>query len=96
MNVASIQSEVKYGQENSRIDILVQHTDDTKTYIEVKSVTLLDSKYKNQGLGQFPDTVTTRGQKHVRELMDCVDKGDNATLFFMVQHTGIDIVEIAK
>lgn len=93
-----IQSEVKYGQENSRIDVLVQHNDNTKTYIEVKSVTLLDttSHYRNQGFGQFPDAVTTRGQKHVRELMNCVDQGDRAILFFVVQHTGIDSVEMAK
>jgi len=96
-NIESIHPEVKYGQENSRIDILVQHIDDTKTYVEVKSVTLLDFlDDDNQGLGQFPDAVTTRGQKHVRELMDCVDKGDKAILFFMVQHSGINIVEIAK
>jgi len=93
-NIASIQSEVKYGQENSRIDILIRHADNSKTYIEVKSVTLLDNQ--RHQLGQFPDAVTTRGQKHVRELMDCVDKGDKAILFFMVQHTAIDVVEVAK
>ncbi len=95
-DIDSIQPEVKYGQENSRIDILVQHSDNTKTYIEVKSVTLLDDQNKSKEIGQFPDAVTTRGQKHVRELMDCIDKGDKAILFFMVQHTGIDTVEIAK
>ncbi|MFT6733720.1 MAG: sugar fermentation stimulation protein A [Polaribacter sp.] len=91
-NIKSILSEVKYGQENSRIDILVQHTDNTKTYIEVKSVTLLNE----QEQGQFPDAVTTRGHKHLRELINCVDQGNKAVLFFMVQHSGIDSVEIAK
>ncbi len=91
-NIETILPEVKYGQENSRIDFLIQHSDNSKTYIEVKSVILL----KNNGQGQFPDAVTSRGQKHVRELMDCVAKGDKAILFFMVQHTGINRIEIAK
>jgi sugar fermentation stimulation protein A len=91
-NVNTILPEVKYGQENSRIDLLIEHLDQSKTFIEVKSVTLLSNKKK----GQFPDAVTTRGQKHIRELMDCVDNGNKAILFFLVQHTGIESVEIAK
>ncbi len=90
--IKTIEREVKYGSENSRIDLLVTHNDGSKTYIEVKSVTL---KVEN-GKGFFPDAVTTRGQKHIRELMECVEQGDKAVLFFMVQHTGINSVEIAK
>lgn len=91
----SIQREVKYGQENSRIDFLLQHTDDNNqsvnTYIEVKSVTLLDDKQ-----GFFPDAVTTRGQKHLRELIDRVNSGDRAVLLFAVLHTGINSVRVAE
>ena len=94
-----INSEVKYGHENSRIDLLLSDTprpkaveiaeggtDDQKPdcYIEVKSVTLEDN-----GLGYFPDAVTTRGQKHLRELMSIVEQGQRAVLVFLVQHTGI-------
>jgi len=87
-----IQKEVKYGEENSRIDILLTHEDDSKTFIEVKSVTLLEE----DGIGYFPDAVTTRGQKHLRELIQCVEQGQNAVLFFLVQHTGINQVAAAN
>ena len=50
---------MKYGEENSRIDIMLQADDRQKCYIEVKSVTLAEKEY-----GYFPDAVTTRGQKH--------------------------------
>ncbi len=94
-----LQREVKYGEENSRIDFLLSHFLDDgstqkkalKTYIEVKSVTLLED---NQGY--FPDTVTTRGQKHLRELMTIVKNGDRAVLLFTVLHTGINSFKVAK
>lgn len=59
-----LKSEVKYGEENSRIDIMLQADDRQNCYIEVKSVTLAEKEY-----GYFPDAVTTRGQKHLRELI---------------------------
>ena len=90
-SIKRIQREVKYGEENSKIDILITHQDNSLTYIEVKSVTLKET----DGLGYFPDAVTTRGQKHLRELMACVDQGHRAVLLFMVQHTGINEMTIA-
>ena len=103
----ALQREVNYGEENSRIDFLLSygstsaidndpHNDSnlkqkSRTYIEVKSVTLLEA---NQGY--FPDTVTTRGQKHLRELMSIVKNGDRAILLFTVLHTGIDSFKVAK
>jgi sugar fermentation stimulation protein A len=89
-----LQQEVKYGQENSRIDFLLQehpgrHGEDC--YIEVKNVTL----GMGDGLGLFPDAVSTRGTKHLRELMHIAEQGGRAVLFFCVQHTGIERVEPA-
>lgn len=86
--------EVKYGQENSRIDFLLQDHQGRSgkdCYIEVKNVTL----GMGSGLGLFPDAVSTRGTRHLRELMHIVDQGDRAVLFFCVQHTGINWVEPA-
>ncbi|TQV89041.1 DNA/RNA nuclease SfsA [Aliikangiella coralliicola] len=88
---ADVKKEVKYGEENSRIDILLTDESDQKTFVEVKSVTLLEDDDK----GYFPDAVTTRGQKHLRELMHCVKQGHRAVLFFLVQHTGINSVSAA-
>ncbi len=94
-----IQREVKYGDENSRIDILLSKANQ-KIFIEIKSVTLLDETAQNkeraQGQGYFPDAVTTRGQKHIRELICCVKNGHRAVLFFLVQHTGIKKFSIAQ
>ena len=92
----TIEKEVKYGEENSRIDILLTDANGGKTYVEVKSVTLLDEERGGEGAGYFPDSVTTRGQKHLRELIHCVNQGDRAVLFFLVQHTAIESVSVAN
>ena len=89
-----IKKEVKYGEENSRIDIFLTDNNNRNVFVEIKSVTLLDETFGN-GKGFFPDSVTTRGQKHLRELMHCVERGDRAVLLFLVQHTGIDTVSVA-
>lgn len=86
-----LRREVKYGEENSRIDILLTGGDKSDCYIEVKSCTLLE-----QDCGYFPDAVTLRGQKHLRELMQMVTEGKRAVLLFIVQHTGIKRVKVAQ
>ncbi|NOH97275.1 DNA/RNA nuclease SfsA [Vibrio sp. 99-70-13A1] len=88
-----LRTEVKYGSENSRIDILLNDPDKPSCYVEVKSVTLLDDTL--QGQGYFPDTVTTRGQKHLRELTEMVESGSRAVLLFTVLHSGIEKVSSA-
>ncbi|WP_199610559.1 DNA/RNA nuclease SfsA [Flocculibacter collagenilyticus] len=88
----SLKREVKYGNENSRIDFLLTDEHQPNTYIEVKSVTLLEG----QAQGYFPDAVTVRGQKHIRELIEMVEAGHRAVLFFAVLHTGIHTVSPAK
>ena len=90
----SFRSEVKYGTENSRIDFLLDHAEQ-KTWIEVKSVTLLEQDL-GDGKGFFPDAVSTRGTKHLRELMAQVQAGDRAILLYCVQHTGIKTVSVAE
>ncbi|MGK2188449.1 MAG: sugar fermentation stimulation protein A [Pseudomonadales bacterium] len=83
--------EVKYGEEKSRIDLfLTGHEARPDAWVEVKNVTL-----EEDGLGFFPDAVTTRGQKHLRELMAQVSLGDRAVLFFVVNHTAIETVRPA-
>ncbi|MCJ8348179.1 DNA/RNA nuclease SfsA [Moritella sp.] len=84
-------TEVKYGDENSRIDILLDDPKLGKCYIEVKSASLLEND-----CGYFPDTVSVRGQKHLRELMAVKKSGHRAVLLFVVQHTGIKTLKPAK
>ena len=88
----NLRTEVKYGAENSRIDLLLESQTRQPCYIEVKSVTLL----ADNGQGYFPDAVTTRGQKHLRELTEMAQQGSRAVLFFAVLHTGINQVNVAQ
>ncbi|NWO08015.1 MAG: DNA/RNA nuclease SfsA [Alteromonadaceae bacterium] len=84
-------SEVRYGEEKSRIDLLLSgHPDSPDAWVEVKNVTLAEGHE-----GFFPDAVTTRGQKHLRELKAQVANGDRAVLFFVVNHTAIEEVRPA-
>ena len=59
----TVKGEVAYGNEKSRIDFLLTNGEDSsqKTYVEVKNTT-----WCMGSLALFPDTVTTRGQKHIR------------------------------
>ncbi|MGR5334819.1 DNA/RNA nuclease SfsA [Vibrio gigantis] len=92
----ALRTEVKYGSENSRIDILLEDNEKPPCYIEVKSVTLLDEQeISTKGQGFFPDAVTTRGQKHLRELTEMVESGNRAVLLFTVLHSGIEKVSAA-
>lgn len=91
MNYTNCASEVKYGSENSRIDLLLSSPDKALCYVEVKSVTLLDND-----MGYFPDAVTERGQKHLRELQHIAEQGQRAVLFFAVLHSGIDQIAVAS
>lgn len=92
----SLKREVKYGQENSKIDVLLTYDDAPDTYVEVKSCTLLDESINNvHGQGFFPDAVSTRGQKHLRELAEMAESGKRAVLLFAVMHSGITQVEPA-
>ena len=88
-----IHPEVKYGEENSRIDFLLKGNDLPDCYVEVKSITYVDNDKK---LGMFPDAVTTRGQKHLRELIAMKKQGHRAVIFFCGLHDGFDHFQIAK
>lgn len=83
-----IHSEVKYGQ-NSRIDLLLER-DTGLCYVEVKNVT-----FAAKGQALFPDAVTTRGQKHLRELMQMVRDGHRALMFYCVQREDAECVRPA-
>jgi sugar fermentation stimulation protein A len=90
----TIRPEVIYGDENSRIDLLLQDAKRKDCYVEVKSVTLLEEPTA-RGIGYFPDAVSERGAKHLRELIRVSQSDARAVLFFCVQHTGIKEVRPA-
>lgn len=75
--------EKKIGQ--SRVDFyLDDHADQPACYVEVKNVTL-----KLDGQAQFPDSVSERGQKHLKELMEIKRSGLRAAMLFVVQREDV-------
>lgn len=75
----TIHPEVRYGEDNkSRIDFLLTGKEEQPIYLEVKNVTWAKEK---QAL--FPDTVTTRGQKHLKELMALLPTAKPMMLYFI-------------
>jgi len=74
----SIRPEVRYGKD-SRIDLLLSGAQGS-CYVEVKNVTLVED-----GCALFPDAVSARGQKHLRDLMEVVRQGGRSVNFFVVQ-----------
>lgn len=77
---SSIKPEQKYGQ-NSRIDILLENENE-KCYVEVKSVSLRIDDFL-----AFPDAITSRGTKHLKELEDMVKQGHRAVMLYVIQRT---------
>ncbi len=75
----SIKPEQKYGK-NSRIDILLESNTGNKCYVEVKSVTL-----RIGDTLAFPDAVTSRGTKHLEELLSMVEDGHRAVMLYVIQ-----------
>ena len=89
-NLDNLQQEVKFG-ENTRFDFLVS-TNKKKLFIEVKNVTLS----RTAGLAEFPDAVTSRGLKHIRELLNAKKKGYEIYLLFVIQRDDCEKFQIAK
>ena len=80
-NYSELKAEQKYGV-NSRIDILLSGSDLPDCYVEVKNTTLAEGD-----VAQFPDSVTTRGQKHLDELGDMVRQGHRAVMVYLVNRS---------
>lgn len=89
----NLRREMKYGK-NSRIDLFLSNHKDGRPdcYVEVKSVTLSREK----GLGEFPDSVTSRGTKHLNELKDMVDQGARSVMLYLAQRDDIEKFKIAS
>ncbi len=85
----SLRREVKYG-EGSRADLQLEDPERGRCTLEVKSVTLCQG-----GDGVFPDAVSERARRHLRELQHLARAGERAVIFFCVFHAGIDRVKPA-
>ena len=85
-----IKKEVKFG-ENTRFDFLITKNN-YKAFIEVKNVTLS----RNQGIAEFPDAVTSRGAKHIDELIKASKQGYEIYIAYIIQREDCNKFIIAK
>jgi sugar fermentation stimulation protein A len=88
---ASLRREVKYGAENSRIDLLLERANGKRCYVEVKNVHLS----RRLGLAEFPDCVSERAAKHLRELSAMAAEGHRAVMVFLVQRGDVEGFKLA-
>ncbi len=88
----SLRREVAYGLENSRVDFRLDYPAGP-AYVEVKSVTL---GFGDTAVAAFPDAITLRGAKHLRELAALARDGVRAVQLYCVNLTGIEAVRPAS
>ena len=81
-----IRPEVVFGDERSRVDLLLERDlDNARCYVEVKNVTASI----DQGIALFPDAVSARATKHLRELIGVVARGHRGVVCFCVQRADV-------
>ena len=80
LNYKTLKREVKYGV-NSKIDIFLQDEKKVDCYVEIKNVHLSRKK----GLAEFPDGITSRGTKHLKELTIVAQNGGRAVMLYLIQ-----------
>ena len=85
----TVRPEVRYGT-GSRVDFLLGGGA-TDIHVEVKSVTLS----RRSGIAEFPDSVTTRGARHLDDLAKVVRDGGRSVMLFLVQRTDTEAVTLA-
>jgi sugar fermentation stimulation protein A len=85
-----IKPEFKFG-ENTRFDFLISKKK-YKAFIEVKNVSLS----RNKNIAEFPDTVTSRGLKHINELIKASRQGYEIFILYLIQRDDCKSFKIAK
>ncbi|MCG8617957.1 MAG: DNA/RNA nuclease SfsA [Desulfobacterales bacterium] len=76
---STVRSEVKTS-DGTRLDLMLSNDRGECCYVEIKNCTLVED-----GLAMFPDAVTTRGQKHLDELVRLKKAGHRAVIFYLIQ-----------
>ncbi len=86
----NIKTEVKFS-DNTRFDFLISN-ETRKCFLEVKNVTLL----RENEAAEFPDAITSRGTKHLKELIHAKKKGYQSCILFLIQRSDCETFKIAK
>tara|TARA_B100001123_G_scaffold399120_1_gene483825 strand:- start:329 stop:1024 length:696 start_codon:yes stop_codon:yes gene_type:complete len=86
----NIKTEVKFS-DNTRFDFLISNDKD-KCFLEVKNVTLV----RKANLAEFPDAITSRGIKHLKELIAAKKKGYESCILYLIQREDCKYIKIAN
>jgi sugar fermentation stimulation protein A len=89
--LSEVRREVAYGAEKSRIDVYGRDPQGRAVYIEAKNTTLREGAW-----GLFPDAVTARGAKHLRELRKVAAAGEVAVAAFFVHRSDVTQFDTAR
>jgi len=90
INFTNIKSEAKFS-DNTRFDFLISNNKE-KCFLEVKNVTLL----RNKKIAEFPDAITSRGTKHLVELINAKKKGFQSYILYLIQREDCKAFKIAE
>lgn len=85
-DLSLLKREVTFGK--SRFDLYAEYENGKKAFLEVKGVTL-----EQGGVARFPDAPTERGIRHLTELCECLARGYQAYLIFVIQMKGVHRME---
>ena len=86
----NIRTEVKFS-DKTRFDFLISNNKQ-KCFLEVKNVTLK----RTENIAEFPDAITSRGSKHLRELVTAKKKGFESYILYLIQREDCKSFKIAK
>ena len=85
----NIKTEIKFS-DKTRLDFLISNNE-KKCFVEVKNVTLS----RKEKIAEFPDAITSRGTKHLNELIVATKKGFESYIFYLIQMEGVKSFKIA-
>ena len=89
-DIMTIEPEIRFGL-NTRFDFLITFKK-SKAFVEVKNVTLS----RKRKVAEFPDAITSRGLKHINELMKASKKGYKIFILYLIQRNDCNLFTIAK
>ena len=90
INFINIKTEVKFS-DKTRFDFLLSNQKQ-KCFLEVKNVTLL----RQANIAEFPDAITSRGTKHLKELIKAKRKGYESYILYLIQRDDCKLFKIAN
>ena len=86
----NIKTEVNFSN-NTRFDFMISNNRE-KCFLEVKNVTLV----RKEKIAEFPDSITSRGTKHLKELISAKKKGFQSYILYLIQREDCDSFKIAE